>query len=231
MSIGLAQISQASTPHGCGYAHDRTKEGPENFYSKVNSDQTYDDLSFPTDDAIYWEDDGEEERTGGPAQIHKGGQINWTRVSSSLMDEHTLFGEQLTPDDILQGQIGNCWWMAALSALAEYPGRVENLFLNRQLSEAGVYGVNLYALNVPVTIQVDDWLPLRSNGSDAIFAKIPEDGSLWGPIIEKAFAKFHGNYARLEQGWVADGVNTLNGSPSFDIDNGGASLEKIWQAL
>ena len=91
--------------------------------------------------------------------------------------------------------------------------------------------MNLYALNVPVTIQVDDWLPLRSNGRDAVFAKIPEDGSLWGPIIEKAFAKFHGNYARLDSGWASDGVNTLNGSPSFDIDNGSESLEKIWEGL
>ena len=121
--------------------------------------------------------------------------------------------------------------MTALSALAEYPRRVENLFLNRELSKTGVYAVNLYALNVPITIQVDDWLPLRSNMRDAIFAKIPEDGSLWGPIIEKAFAKFHGNYARIEEGWQSDGVNTLNGSPSFDIDNGSETLDHIWNTL
>jgi len=51
--------------------------------------------------------------------------------------------------------------MASITALAEYPGRVEKLFLNNEISAQGVYGVNLYALNIPITIMVDDWLPLQ----------------------------------------------------------------------
>ena len=71
----------------------------------------------------------------------------------------------------------------------------------------------MWALNVPITIMVDDYLPADNDGDFNYFAKIGDDGSLWGPIIEKAFAKFHGNYARIEAGDPSDGVSSLNGSP------------------
>jgi len=104
--------------------------------------------------------------------------------------------------------------MASCIALAEFPGRVEDVFLNRGKSEAGVYGLQFWALNVPVTILVDDVLPLNKNSpSNTLYAKLGEDGSVWGAVMEKAFAKFHGTYARIAGGDSADGISTLNGSP------------------
>lgn len=61
---------------------------------------------------------------------------------------------------------------------------------------------------------------------------------MWGPIIEKAFAKFHGNYARIEGGNLTDGVTTLNGGPSrhawvmsWDEKTRLMSDDEIWQDL
>jgi hypothetical protein len=51
--------------------------------------------------------------------------------------------------------------MASCIAVAEEPGRIEKVFLNRGASEAGVYSLQLYLLNVPITVTVDDRLPLR----------------------------------------------------------------------
>ena len=80
------------------------------------------------------------------------------------MANDTLFGEHhIRPIDIKQGNsIGNCWFMAAITSMAEYEGRVENLFLNKEKSASGIYAVQLWALNVPITIIVDDYLPLNS---------------------------------------------------------------------
>ena len=87
--------------------------------------------------------------------------------------------------------------------------------MNKKKSANGVYAVQLWALNVPITIVVDDYIALyeEDNYSGPAFAQAGADGSLWGPIIEKAFAKFHGNYARLDPGDPTDGVSSLNGSP------------------
>ena len=75
----------------------------------------------------------------------------------------SLFGSTgIRPADIRQGSIGNCWFMAAASAIAEYPGRMEKIFLNNvnEVSKLGIYAVNFYTLGVPHTVIVDDYLPL-----------------------------------------------------------------------
>jgi len=50
--------------------------------------------------------------------------------------------------------------MAAVSALAEVKGRIDSVILNDDFSQAGIYGVNMYALGVPFTEYVDDYLPV-----------------------------------------------------------------------
>ena len=91
--------------------------------------------------------------------------------------------------------------MAAVASLAEKSGRIESLFLNKEVSANGIYALDFYTLGVPHTVIVDDILPLYNNtwnGTlDAQLADLPKDGSLWGPILEKAFAKYHGNYHHL----------------------------------
>ena len=54
--------------------------------------------------------------------------------------------------------------MAAASALAEKPNRLEKIFLNVANNETnmnGLYAINLYTLGVPHTVIVDDYLPLK----------------------------------------------------------------------
>lgn len=52
--------------------------------------------------------------------------------------------------------------ISALTAIAETPGRVEKLFLNTEnrQSPAGVYAVNIYTLGFPMTVMIDDFLPV-----------------------------------------------------------------------
>lgn len=38
--------------------------------------------------------------------------------------------------------------------------------------------------------------------NDALFAnRVPADGDIWGPILEKAYAKIHGNYEIIANGY------------------------------
>jgi hypothetical protein len=37
-------------------------------------------------------------------------------------------------------------------------------------------------------------------------------------MLEKAWAKLHGSYARIETGHAHNVMNDLTGAPSFDID-------------
>ena len=118
------------------------------------------------------------------------------RVQEAMPDS-TLFGPTgANPEDINQGSLGNCWVMAGASAVAEVPGRIERIFLNNNnaLSKTGIYGVNIYALGVPYTILIDDYLPVKDFNDNLFFGKAGKDDSVWGALLEKAFAKLHGNY-------------------------------------
>lgn len=46
-----------------------------------------------------------------------------------------------------------------------------------------------------------------------VFAKVGDDNALWGPLVEKAFAKFHGNYQHIISGRSIDGLRELTGAP------------------
>ena len=89
--------------------------------------------------------------------------------------------------------------MSAISALAEHDSRVDRLIVNEGFSENGIYAANMYHLGVPMTMIVDDYLPMKESnwnpGSfNTVFASIGKDGSLYGTIIEKMFAKYYGNF-------------------------------------
>lgn len=106
---------------------------------------------------------------------------------------------------MIQGYIGNCWFISAVAALAEFPGRIEKLFLNtkNEQSKFGIYGMNIFTLGMPSTVLVDDWLPVyeaREGKYTTLFGAVSDDNALWGAIIEKVFAKRHGNYEHLVGG-------------------------------
>ncbi len=75
---------------------------------------------------------------------------DWVRISDmySNMDKFTLWGrENVSHHDVIQGAIGNCWYVANLAAVAHKPERIKRIFLTEGLNTAGVYAVQLYLLH------------------------------------------------------------------------------------
>ena len=107
---------------------------------------------------------------------------------------------------------------------------MESIFLNNKLNANGIYGVNMYALGIPHTVIVDDYLPLRKKGTKytTTVAGASVDGSLWGAILEKAFAKYHGNYHHSIGGNPAMSVRTLYGAPEKYIMHAATEADVIW---
>jgi len=69
-----------------------------------------------------------------------------------------------------------------------------------KLNSQGIYAVNLYTLGVPHTVIVDDYLPINKQTGKTLFSHPGKDHSIWTAILEKAFAKYHGNFAHIEGG-------------------------------
>ena len=119
--------------------------------------------------------------------------------------------------------------MSALSAIAEVPNRVDNLFVQNGISDNGIYALRMYALGVPFTQIVDDYLPLSNDRH--IFGGLGKDGSVWGSIVEKAYGKRYGNYEHLVGGWMSAAVSIVNGSPWEEFNHINITKEDLWTKL
>ena len=160
---GFAQVRSrqetSTTTHGCDFSQNRNKEAVDDFYSIYSGTEKYTDDDFKNNtDSLFWADIGQ----SNPLLL----QYEWKRAGEALSNR-TLFGTHgITPEDVRQGQIGNCWFMTGAAALAERAHRLERVFLNNknELSPNGIYAVNFYTLGVPHTVVVDDYLPLIGSG-------------------------------------------------------------------
>lgn len=71
------------------------------------------------------------------------------------------------------------------------------MFLNTEASpDVGIYALNFYALGLPVTITVDDYIPYLSFYGPPFVGAGP-DKSYWGALVEKALAKMQGTYESI----------------------------------
>ena len=119
--------------------------------------------------------------------------------------------------------------MQGASAVAQKADRLESIFYNTHLSRNGIYALKLHVLGVPTTVTVDDSLPLV--GGNSLFGAASPDGALWGMLVEKAFAKIHGNYEAIEGGDSKASVGVLTGAPAVAYSHGTHGEDALWNFI
>lgn len=113
---------------------------------------------------------------------------------------------------------------------------MEKIFLNanNEISANGIYALEFYTLGIPHTVIIDDWLPLKQNWDGsyaAVYAKASADKGIFGPLLEKAFAKYHGNFNHIVGGDPKAALRTLYGAPYTDYMHSELTADELWAAL
>ena len=93
----------------------------------------------------------------------------WKRASE-VYPNYVLFNENIDPSDIKQGQLGDCWFLSSLAAVAEKPERIKALIYNQYANSAGCYLVKFYVNGLIKGVLVDDRFLFNEN-NDLIFAE------------------------------------------------------------
>ncbi len=120
----------------------------------------------------------------------------------------SLFQNGISHDDIRQGYINDCFFLAGLGAtLVQTPEIIQNMFID---NGDGTFTVRFYNKGVADYVTVDRYLPTNNIGN-FVYAS-PGDNyadannELWVALAEKAYAQLN------ESGWInQDNTNSYNG--------------------
>lgn len=128
---------------------------------------------------------------------------HWARILK-YTSSPVLF-DDAEPGDTLQGMLGDCWLLAAIAGVAEFPGYFkDHVFVTQDIQQDGKYELKLFDIKLQEwkVIAIDDYIPSMrwsSWGIQTMCASIA-DSKVLGPLIEKAFAKMCGSYTNLRSG-------------------------------
>jgi len=160
-------------------------------------------------------------------------EVEWFRVSEIVTstgkggtieggdaEQAHLFDNGISPGDIAQGQLGDCWLLSAISVLAEKPGQIELIFKEMTHSHWGTYHLKLWSGQEKKweTLVIDDFVPTKHGAP--LFTK-PHGNEMWVLLLEKAFAKLVGSYEALSGGMPLWALEAMTGSKvaHFKLDD------------
>jgi hypothetical protein len=141
-----------------------------------------------------------------PATVGKAS--DWTPPDATWSDAGRFFNETAEFFDPIQGAVANCYFIAALSAVAwATPFRIRHL--TRATGEGQESFTNLVQFFKPdsggeldTNVEVTDTVPLGAGGG-FLYARSSEAGEIWPAIYEKA-------YAKLKSGTTTDHPDILS---------------------
>ena len=128
--------------------------------------------------------------------------------------------------DINQGDIGDCWVLSGLGAIAM--ANPQLLASHIQSNPNGTYTVTLYQGGKPVEITVTDTVPYNPGPNfDYPYAHDLNGNDKWTMIYEKAYAELDNGYKNIEGGFGDISMSTLTGQPGHRTSPGQISLGQI----
>lgn len=150
-------------------------------------------------------------------------------------------GTDVHPNDVSQGQLGDCYLLASLAAVAgKNPDLIKDMI---QENPDGTYTVTFNKKNSPfairkpaqeeVQITVKPEFPATKDDDNLDWAFADpgdiegENSEFWVMLIEKAYAKWQGGYHNIEGGYPSDAMFQITGAKGESFRAGSMTAERL----
>ena len=133
----------------------------------------------------------------------------WLRAEEIFDSKnYNIFHEGASFDDIIQGSLGDCYFLSVLGSLCRYPKLIQKLFFSKSLAKSSnhQYGINFYINGIWKLILIDDYFPSRNTSFKKFAFAYSTSKEIWVSLLEKAWAKINGCYAKIGTGGLPNEV-------------------------
>ena len=161
----------------------------------------------------------------------------WKRPKE-LTDKPFFIVSGANANDLDQGYLGNCWFIAGCAAIVIIPELFDNVVPSGQSFDApyaGIFRFHFWLYGQWTEVVVDDRLPVNSSNKLLFCSNKQEPNEFWAALLEKAYAKVCGSYENLDGGSTTDALIDMTGGiqESFEIKDKQTEAQKLemWKVM
>lgn len=153
----------------------------------------------------------------------------WLRPGE-IVDDPQLFVEGYSRFDVQQGELGDCWLLAAVANLTLYRRLFFQIVPDDQSFDdkyAGIFHFRFWQYGRWIDVVIDDRLPTYRG--QLIYLHSNEENEFWSALLEKAYAKLHGSYEALKGGSTCEAMEDFTGGVTemYEMKSSPPNLFKI----
>ena len=161
--------------------------------------------------------------------------IIWLRPCDIFPNaKYTLFEGEIEINDVIQGNLGNCYFLSAIAAMCEFPQMIVALFRTLKANENGYYEIIMNLNGEWNVVIIDDFIPCNKITKKPLFCK-SNNSEIWVLLLEKAWAKVNGGYVNIIGGWPCDVLEAITPFCVKDYSNKeylkSNNLDELWNTI